>query len=264
MSFEWLTPVRRALDERSTPLPLFVRNDDAGWADERLEALLHVVGEAGCVVDLAVIPIELDAARADWLLDRWRRGAGRVRLHQHGWAHENHERDGRRSEFGLSRSLEDVRLDVARGRAWMRARLGEALDPVFTPPWNRCRPELGAILLQEGVAVLSRDRTADVLDVPGLGECPVTVDWFGRRGGVRLTRREWAEALGRTLRDDSYAGLMLHHAVTDADELRHVGALLRLLAGHPHVRCLPLVEAAAQVPRAPIAATAARASGRMP
>lgn len=246
MSFDWVTPVRRALDERGTRLPMFVRDDDAGWADARLDALLHVAADAGCVVDLAVIPGTLDAARADWLLERWQRSAGRVRLHQHGWSHENHEPIGRKSEFGVSRPIEDIWLDLTRGRARMQAHLGEALDPVFTPPWNRCRTELGTLLLREGFTVLSRDRTAGTLDVPGLLECPVTVDWFAKERGVRADREQWASRFGRAVREDAYLGLMLHHAVTDADELKRIGALLGVLATHPQVRCLPLVQVAAQ------------------
>ena len=36
----WIEPIARALDERTLPLTVFFRDDDAGWSDERLFALL--------------------------------------------------------------------------------------------------------------------------------------------------------------------------------------------------------------------------------
>jgi hypothetical protein len=38
----WLDPLRVALDEASGPVDFFVRDDDAGWDDERLFAMLAV------------------------------------------------------------------------------------------------------------------------------------------------------------------------------------------------------------------------------
>ena len=39
----WLDPLRAALDDTPRPVDFFFRDDDAGWDDERLFAMLEVV-----------------------------------------------------------------------------------------------------------------------------------------------------------------------------------------------------------------------------
>lgn len=246
----WLDPLRVALDARATPVDVFVRDDDAGWADQRLDALLAVTDRVGIPIDVAVIPDELDVARAARLSTRTT--GGLVHLHQHGRAHTNHEPAGsRKCEFGASRSTERLRTDVLAGWERLRSLLGEAAEPVFTPPWNRCVDELGPVLLDAGHRVLSRDRSAGRLGVDGLAEVAVTVDWFAGRwtpdGPPTAPRREeLAERLGAELAGGCPVGLMLHHGVTDDDELDDVAAVLDVLASHPQVRPTSILALAAR------------------
>ena len=76
---------------------------------------------------------------------------------------------------------------------------------------------------------------------------PVTVDWFGHRKGVRWTRAELAARLADQVRGRDPIGVMLHHAVTDDDELARVDELLALFGQHPRVR-LTSIAALAGVP----------------
>ncbi|HEY6748812.1 MAG TPA: hypothetical protein VI357_24235 [Mycobacteriales bacterium] len=236
----WLEPVRVALDEG--PCTVFVRADDAGWGDERLWALLDLFDRRSLPVDVAVIPAALHPALAAELTVRAR--VGGVHLHQHGWAHVNHEPVGRKCEFGPSRPYEDQVADIARGRAVLGDAFGDLLDPVFTPPWNRCTSGTAAALAACGIAVLSRDSTAAPLDSP-VPEVPITVDWFGSRKGVRWTPYELADRLAAAVRSGRPVGVMLHHAVTDRGELTALGALLALLSTHPNVDAIPLTTLAA-------------------
>src|SRR3954451_22796727 len=137
----WLDPVTAALDAAPAPVPVFFRDDDAGWADARLFDLLDRFAACSLPVDLAVIPMELDAALAEELAAR-----PRVGLHQHGLAHVNHEREGRKHEFGPSRDAAAQRADIAAGRARLTDLLGDRVDPIFTPPWNRCTAATGDCL----------------------------------------------------------------------------------------------------------------------
>ena len=89
MDPHWPHAVRTALDEAPAPVELFFRDDDAGWGDERLLELLDLFAALGLPVDLAVIPAALDAGLAAEL--RARGIALAVGLHQHGYAHANHE-----------------------------------------------------------------------------------------------------------------------------------------------------------------------------
>ena len=78
----WLDPVRAALDAAPAPVPVFFRDDDAGWEDDRLFALLDRFAVAGLPMDVAVIPAALHGELVDELGARAR--AGEVHLHQHG------------------------------------------------------------------------------------------------------------------------------------------------------------------------------------
>jgi predicted deacetylase len=228
----WLETVRVALDEADSPRPFFFRDDDAGWRDDRLRAVLDCFQRHGLPVDVAVIPSELTPALTRELGARVRDTG--VRVHQHGYAHANHEPTGRKCEFGQARDAAACRRDIAEGQRRMRDALGPAVDPVFTPPWNRCVPEIADALVPLGFEVLSRDSTAAPLDRPDLVEVPVTVDWFGHHKGVRWTRDEMGEVIATSIRRDRAVGVMLHHAVTDEADLAGVDELLTIVASHPH------------------------------
>lgn len=245
----WLDPVRRALDERSDPCAVFFRDDDAGRDDRRLVALLDRLEAHGVGVDVAVIPTLVRRPLARELRPR---AEGGVRLHQHGLAHVNHEPTGRKHEFGPSRDVAAQAADIATGRRLLLDWFGDTgVEPVFTPPWNRCTRETGVALLRSGLRVLSRDHTAVPLEVPGLAEVPVTVDWFGHTRGVRWTPAELAARVADRVRGRDPVGVMLHHAVTDADELARVEELVVLVAAHPGVRVTSLCQLAGVVAGVP-------------
>ncbi|MEA2320062.1 MAG: hypothetical protein QOD44_4251 [Solirubrobacteraceae bacterium] len=233
----WLRAVETALDGAPDPVPFFFRDDDAGWGDARLFALLSVFAARELPVDLAVIPCELDAALAGELA-----ALPRIGLHQHGLAHVNHEREGRKCEFGPSREAETQRRDIVAGRSRLTELLGERADPIFTPPWNRCTAETGACLAELGFAALSREAKAAPLQVPGLCELPVSVDWFAHDHGTRLAPSALGERIARAIGVGRPVGVMFHHAVMDGAEMRRAAELLGLLAGHDRVRPARMME----------------------
>ena len=149
-------------------------------------------------------------------------------MHQHGYAHVNHEPEGRKCEFGVSRSAAEQADDIAAGRELLGSQLGD-LAPVFTPPWNRCAPWTAEVLRDLGVAVLSRDLSAGVAGVPGLVELPVTVDWFAKRRKVPVDRTGRGELLAEKAREPRPVGVMLHHEVMSDLDRADTGALLALL-----------------------------------
>jgi hypothetical protein len=145
-----------------------------------------------------------------------------VGLHQHGLAHANHEREGRQCEFGPSRGLEAQRRDIEAGRARLADLLGDRVDPIFTPPWNRCTADTGAALAQLGFRVLSRESRAEPLGVPGLFELPIHIDW------VRCLPVELGVRIAGAIRSGGPVGLMFHHAVME--DMRPMADLVSLLA----------------------------------
>lgn len=229
---DWLDPVRVALDMSAETVPFFFRDDDAGWDHEALSRLLDLCQAGGVHIDLAVIPIELDAGLASSLRDR--AATGLVHLHQHGFRHVNHEAGGRKCEFGPCRTHHTQFADIADGRALIGEQLHPYVEPIFTPPWNRCTEHTAVALADLGFQVLSRDRTAVPFGLSGLAEVPVTVDWFAKSRCGPLTREQIGEQIAEQIVErPGPVGVMLHHAVTDIEHLSLIDQLLALVARHP-------------------------------
>jgi predicted glycosyltransferase len=234
---DWLIPVREALDGLPHPASLFFRNDDCGWSDDRLLLLLDIFADFGISLDLAAIPAALNSAFAQKLSRRMAAHPERLRIHQHGYAHLNHEPTGKKCEFGPARDYISQRNDIENGQRSLAELLGTAPDPIFTPPWNRCTALTAQCLAELGFQVLSRDSHAAPLVCPGVCELPIAVDWFAHRKQVRLDRMEWGRCLAAKLKSEASVGIMLHHAVMDAEEMQALAPLLSVLAHHPNATC---------------------------
>jgi hypothetical protein len=230
----WLDPVASALDERKAPLSVFVRNDDAGWCNTRLFQLLDVFAIQHFPIDLAVIPDAVDAELVSELAAR--RSASPIGIHQHGFRHTNHEPPGRKCEFCAAREPHAQRADLETGRHMLLDRFGDGVDPIFTPPWNRCSEVAAHCLRDIGLTTLSRDESARAFGFDGLAECPIHVDWFAKRRQERMSQVEWSKYLAAQInRAAGTLGVMLHHAVMDDAERLAWRDVLRLLARHANV-----------------------------
>jgi predicted deacetylase len=248
-----LMPVLDALPAR---VDVFIRDDDAGWNDAQLLALLDVTGRCGVPIDLAAIPGAMSAGLARFLRARIAAAPGLVGVHQHGSTHLNHESEGRKCEFGVSRGAAAQRADLARGRAQLREYFGDLLQPIFTPPWNRCTEATTALLAELGFTALSRDRGARPAQHQ-LQEIAVDVDWskHWRDGGASAVAAAFAQALRERAADGQPLGLMLHHAVMQQEEHAVLQELLGALAHHPRLRWRSMRELL--VPMAPMNKTTA-------
>ena len=251
-----ISAVLAALDAATAPVRFFIRDDDAGWDDARLFALLRCTEGARVPIDLALIPQATGAALAAQLGACVDGAGGRVGLHQHGHAHSNFEPTGRKCEFGPSRDLQAQRRDLIAGREHLHTLFGARLDAFFTPPWNRCSDATPGLLAELGYTGLSRDRSAPVQQA--LPELRVDVDWcrHQRLADGRDESRDEArgeaggEALGdaigldlaRHVHGGATVGLMLHHAQMGDAELDWLGRALSNWARHPNARWRPMRE----------------------
>jgi hypothetical protein len=231
----WLDSLVAELDEASEPVVFFFRDDDAGWRDDLLVALLDVFEHAGAQVDVAAIPTAVSPLLGRILGER----QGTVRVHQHGLAHVNHEPAGRKCEFGPARQADVQLADILAGRRLLLDRLEAEPDPIFTPPWNRCTADTARAVRDAGLEVLSRESRAEPLHVNGVCELPVSVDW------VRpAPRAALGEALAAAARDDRPVGVMLHHAVMDGEQRGGVAELLDVLGSSSTARLAGMSEIA--------------------
>jgi hypothetical protein len=210
-----------SLDETAQPVEVFFRDDDAGWEDERQLELLARFAEHALPLDLAVIPAALHEELASELAD------SHAGLHQHGYAHANHQVEGRKCEFGPARGYAAQRADIAAGQARLRELLGDRVDPFFTPPWNRCTHDTGEALVSLGFTLLSREHRAEPLGL--LPELPVHLDV------ARLSPQELDERFAERVRSGGPVGVMFHHGVMERGDMRRASELLALLAGHERV-----------------------------
>jgi predicted deacetylase len=243
-----LDTVHAALDAAPARVHFLLRDDDGGRDDARLFALLDCTERAGVPIDVAMIPCATTDALAASLVMRMRATPGLVGVHQHGFAHANHETVERKCEFGAARSLPAQRDDLVAGRERLRELFVARLDPIFTPPWNRCSAGTPALLAELGYAALSRDRGASAQRA--LPELAVDLDWSKQ---LRLAAQHAesdalpriAHELARCIADHgarSPVGVMLHHADMQPEHLAQLEALLNGVKAHSRARWLPMRE----------------------
>ena len=238
----WLHPLREALDESDTHVDFFFRDDDVGWANDEFRALLNCFRRESVPLDIAAIPTALTAELADELCTVHAEAPAMIGIHQHGFAHTNHESFGRKCEFGSSRTRQDQYRDIQFGKMKLERMVGSALDPIFTPPWNRCTAITGACLRQLGFRVLSRDATAPSLALSGLKELPISIDWFAKKNAQRLSFQSLGTLIASTVKQRQPIGIMLHHELMSAGERDLLGDLLVLLSTHRQAQCKLMAE----------------------
>lgn len=238
----WLAPVIEQLDRARVPVQVFFRDDDAGWGDEALFALLDLFAAQAAPIDLAVIPQALRADLAHVLRARFDNAPDLLGLHQHGYSHANHENTGRKCEFGASRDADQQQADLAAGKQMMAQALGERVDPFFTPPWNRMTQATANALVALGFQAVSRDVGAVPLQLGGLVELPVAVDWCKGQLDETRTWSELGNRIAAAMAERSVVGVMLHHAVMDGLDLQHLSEFLSAVARHDNARMVTMRE----------------------
>ncbi len=219
----WLDPVRAVLENTPDKINVFFRDDDAGWSDENLGVLLDVFSGAQVPIDLAVIPKALTFNLAKSLNTRMKNQP--LGVHQHGYAHSNHETTGRKCEFGPGRPVESQYKDIREGMQHMRGHFGDTHDLIFTPPWNRCTEATACAVRMLGFSALSRDMSAEKFPAAGLQELPISVDWCRHSAQPG----ELGNSLANALRQKGPVGIMLHHAVMTDEDMNAVSTLLALM-----------------------------------
>lgn len=258
-SDQWLMTLRQFLDAKEAEghdLHLFLRDDDVDVDEDSLKQLLDLALARGVPMNLEIIPGRLTAAGTAVLKNTLRADHALLSLNQHGWMHSNHEPEGRKCEFGPSRSFTQQLTDIAQGKAILESTFDELFYPAFTPPWNRCTTDTYRALEELGFQVLSKDRGKDRLDEYRFKEISTTLDLYSWKEGARMkSSDEIVHTLIGQLEALPLVGLLLHHKVMTNDAFRFLDQLLCELTRHTVVRfhtfrtVLPLSQESQVTPR---------------
>jgi hypothetical protein len=215
-------------------IDIFFRDDDVDEDEDSLRLLLDLFLALRTPVNLEVIPGSLTEA-AIRMLRRY--PPSLVELNQHGWRHVNHEREGRKCEFGASRSYEQQLEDIANGRRRMDEAFGDGWSPVFTPPWNRCAEVTFRALDQLGYAALSKSNDEHPATGYKFREISITFDLYRWKGEPAMKSPESIiEELATQINELDTIGIMLHHKVMDSTAFSLVKRLIETFRIYPGVR----------------------------
>ena len=207
---------------------IFFRADDIAAPSRNFSRLVNLFREYRTPLCLAVVPAWVSAARWRAVLETAGDEPSLWCWHQHGWRHTNHEPDGKKQEFGPSRTREAVARDLSLGKQRLETILGDRFYPFFTPPWNRCGAHTLAVLEEMGYNGVSRSKGAK----PSSNSLPdlyVNVDLHTRRekDGTKDFRdffREFSKVLVK-----GYCGIMIHHQLMNDAAFDFLGVLLQSL-----------------------------------
>jgi peptidoglycan/xylan/chitin deacetylase (PgdA/CDA1 family) len=233
VQFAQLKEALTALSESGRTVDVFFRDDDAVSDDALLRQLLELFQRRHLPLVVGVIPALLTEAGRDLLL----RQPDFIEIVQHGWRHQNHEPQGRKCEFGLSRSFEQQLADIAEGQARMNEAFGHRWFPAFIPPWNRSAEATLQALKQCGFKALSQLSKRDAQVTDELPELSVTLDIFRWKGGAQL--RETEDLLSEFLQQTQQpgpSGILLHHEVMTPEAFAFLENLLDVLQSAGCVR----------------------------
>jgi peptidoglycan/xylan/chitin deacetylase (PgdA/CDA1 family) len=205
--------VGAALEEVDSKDPgyVFFRADDAAVPGANFVRLMDLFTRYRVPLCLAVVPAWLTKARWQHLKRIGQKAPSLWCWHQHGWRHVNHEPEGKKQEFGPSRSCFEIRDDLIQGKYRLQTLMEESFSPVFTPPWNRCDQNTLDMLKELNYKAVSRFQMGLPPSPDGLPDFAVSVDLHTRKEGHLVSGWEGLfSELGSAL-SQRLCGIMIHH-----------------------------------------------------
>jgi len=225
--------MERGLARGTGKATLFFRADDIGVPGKQFTSLMELFRKQRLPLCLAVVPCWLTPSRFRKLQQLSGKNSSQWCWHQHGWLHRNHEKTGKKQEFGPGRSEAKQLTDLRHGKERLGSLMGNEFSPFFTPPWNRCSLETLHGLQNLGFQAVSRSRQAKPPAPPGLPDFQVNIDLHTRKEPdpatdlkALLTELEEGIASGR-------GGIMIHHQRMNPAAFHFLAILLDLAVSLP-------------------------------
>ena len=211
---------------------IFFRADDVAAPGRNFARLMDIFRRHRVPLCLAVVPAWLTGRRWQYLKGLGARESSLWCWHQHGWRHVNHEIDGKKQEFGASRSRLDIKRDIVKGKRRLEDLMETEFFPVFTPPWNRCSLSTLQLLRNLGYAAVSRSRGSRPKVRGELTDFFVNVDLHTRKEQDAATGwNNLLDELQQAMLSDS-CGIMIHHQRMNEGAFDFLEVLLKTLVRH--------------------------------
>lgn len=228
-------------------LQVFFRADDIGVPSRAFRELTTLFGRYRAPLALAVVPAWLTRPR--WLaLTTLAAGDNTLWCwHQHGWRHVNHERQGKKQEFGPARPKAPLAVDLTRGRRCLQAVMDRAFSPIFTPPWNRCSLDTLKLLKTQGYWAVSRRAGSRPHPPADLPDIAVNVDLHTRK--EQDPQSAWQNLLQElaAAATEGRCGVMIYHRCMNPAAFEFLDMLLEILSTDPRVQLVAMPELAPDI-----------------
>ena len=208
---------------------IFFRADDVAVTGRKFTGMLDIFARGRVPLCLAVVPAWLTRRRWQTLKGLTGRESSLWCWHQHGWRHVNYEIDGKKQEFGASRSRSDIKRDLVQGKRRLEDLMEAEFYPVFTPPWNRCSLSTLQLLGELGYVAVSRYRGSMPQAPRGLPDFYANVDLHTRKerdpaAGWESLLEELQQAIS-----SKFCGIMIHHQRMNEAAFDFLEMLIRIL-----------------------------------
>jgi len=214
---------------------LFFRADDIGVPGKQFNQLIEGFKKNNLPLCLAVVPAWLTNTRFATLQKITDIKSSQWCWHQHGWLHRNHEKSGKKQEFGPGRPADKQVQDLTNGRDRLLSIMGESFSPFFTPPWNRCSTDTLCGLHNLGFHAVSRSNNAHPLSPPELPDIPINIDLHTRKEtDPNLCLNNFLKELEHGISNGS-GGIMIHHQRMNQASFDFLELLLKSVKATPQV-----------------------------
>lgn len=210
---------------------IFFRADDIAIPSDRCKTMLQIFAQTDTPLGLAAVPAWSTAEHIETLLSVAPEKNALWCWHQHGWAHENNAKQGRKCEFGNDRPSPECAEDLQQGYDTLQSLLEDSFCPLFTPPWNRISNANIQLLKDTGFKAISRAASAPHQKI--LPDIPINVDLHTRN---ELTAAKGWSGLLAELRAgiaSGRCGIMLHHDRMNKAAEDFLQQLLIILQSYP-------------------------------
>lgn len=209
-------------------IELFIRDDDVDSEEANLERLVSMGIKLRVPISFGIIPASLTKNVGTLLNSVKRSHPELIEIHQHGWAHINHEGDRGKAEFGPARSYDQQREDLQKGRATLEESFGDAFFPAFSPPWNVYTADTIRAMQELSFQVLSAGWHDFGVSWGGIQHYPSALDLtnWGAVGRLQPPRGLFVRTVASLTKARGPVGLLLHHWMMTPEEFRSLESLL--------------------------------------